>query len=181
VFRHLYACHCRAAWVGVPTVDPDAECQAVERQFATFFTYLTRQKGSSDIRKEILEGSLHWSLVKSTTTCLFCLCRPPEHMLPCGHALCEICLCIFGTPVHGVEYHFELTRCILCSAPSRLHVRILPPTKRPRILVLDGGGIRALIHLGFLHALQERRRRRDIVKDVFDLTVGTSGGKNPGI
>lgn len=41
-------------------------------------------------------------------------------------------------------------------------MRYLPPTKRPNLLILDGGGIRGVITLAFLLELERRRGDRPI-------------------
>ena len=53
--------------------------------------------------------------------------------------------------------------------------RDLPPTKRPDLLVLDGGGVRGIITLKFLLELERRRWGRPIREDI-DLNMGTSVG-----
>ncbi|KAH1505732.1 hypothetical protein KXX29_008550, partial [Aspergillus fumigatus] len=70
--------------------------------------------------------------------------------MPCRHTLCDTCACIFGQRSHGAEYHFDLACCPLCLTQFSFVVRVLPPTKGPTILVLDGGGIRGVVTLGFL-------------------------------
>ncbi|EHA21850.1 hypothetical protein ASPNIDRAFT_134447, partial [Aspergillus niger ATCC 1015] len=66
--------------------------------------------------------------------------------------------------------------CRLCQAPFSFVVRLLPPTKRPILLVLDGGGIRGVITLGFLTALEEQLGGAQGLREAFDLAVGTSAG-----
>ena len=44
----------------------------------------------------------------------------------------------------------------MCGEPFLISIRQLPPTKHPVILSLDGGGVRGLIQLGLLRALEER-------------------------
>jgi patatin-like phospholipase/acyl hydrolase len=54
-------------------------------------------------------------------------------------------------------------------------IRQLPPTKRPIILSLDGGGVRGLIQLGLLCALEKRIGLP--IALLPDLCAGTSVGK----
>jgi hypothetical protein len=177
VFRRLYADHCAAAWSVVSSSDVQAGCQAVEIEFASQFGQLTRISRSSVVRREILatRTPLYMSL-KTNVTCLFCLLRGTDDMLPCGHAICNICERRFGERARGAEYHFGVTSCIICRESFAFTVRILPPTKRPTILVLDGGGIRGVISLGYLRALEERQGNRSL-RELFDLTLATSVGK----
>ncbi|CBF87230.1 predicted protein [Aspergillus nidulans FGSC A4] len=69
-----------------------------------------------------------------------------------------------------------MTSCPLCLKCFSLTVRLLPPTKRPTILVLDGGGIRGIITLGFLKALESQVVGVGGLREAFDLNVGTSAG-----
>ncbi|CAG8059875.1 unnamed protein product, partial [Penicillium nalgiovense] len=56
-----------------------------------------------------------------------------------------------------------------------LTVRQLPPTKGPIVLSLDGGGVRGIVQLGLLRAL-ERRIGGISIAQVVDLFAGTSVG-----
>lgn len=112
----------------------------------------------------------------STLTCFSCLCRPPEHTLPCGHTLCDTCAVIFGGPSRQGEYYFDIDRCPLCGSDSHQIIRQLPPTKGPVIISLDGGGIRGIIQLGLLLSLQQRLGGEISLGDVADLCGGTSVG-----
>ena len=55
-------------------------------------------------------------------------------------------------------------------------IRQLPPTKRPVILSLDGGGVRGLVQLGLLCALE--RRIGISIGSLPDYCIGTSVGKS---
>ncbi|KAH1418733.1 hypothetical protein KXX32_008997 [Aspergillus fumigatus] len=100
----------------------------------------------------------------------------PEHILPCEHAICDICVQIFGARSQGAEYHFELRSCPLCLARFSCIARVLPPTKQLTILALDGGGVRGVVTLGFLAALEERIGGSRGLREAFDLNLGTSVG-----
>lgn len=132
---------------------------------------------SASIRKDALSTYyLQCNGLSSTTTCFYCLCRSPEHMLACRHAICDTCVVIFGTPNKSAEYHFDIMKCPLCHKTSQLTIRQLPPTKRPLVLSLDGGGIRGIIQLGLLRALEKRLGHGMRIPDIFDLSGGTSVG-----
>lgn len=105
-----------------------------------------------------------------------CLCRPPEHMLPCYHAICDTCVVIFGLPSKTAEYHFNIPHCPVCSQSFQLEIRQLPPTKRPVVLSLDGGGIRGIIQLGLLRSLEKRLGNGISLSQIPDLCTGTSVG-----
>ncbi|GLA56176.1 hypothetical protein AnigIFM63604_005046 [Aspergillus niger] len=176
-FRTLYAEECRHACSNWPPPVTRAFVQAIEREFVLLFAILLQAQGSAQVRADILrQAAATWASLKPSNICLFCLRRPPEHVLPCGHAICDTCACIFGRRGCGAEYHIEVIGCRLCQAPFSFVVRLLPPTKRPILLVLDGGGIRGVITLGFLTALEEQLGGAQGLREAFDLAVGTSAG-----
>jgi patatin-like phospholipase/acyl hydrolase len=53
---------------------------------------------------------------------------------------------------------------------------MLPPTKHPSLLLFDGGGVRGVITLGFMLALEKSLGLKYPVQEHFDLVVGTSAG-----
>jgi hypothetical protein len=149
--------------------------QQVEKEFACLHVKLSSTVQLVQIRKEVFQSQKSvWCDVKMNHVCLFCLRRPPEHMMPCRHTLCDTCACIFRQRSHGAEYHFNLACCPLCLKQFSFIVRVLPPTKGPTILVLNGGGIRGVVTLGFLKAPEEEIRA---LRGAFNLTVRTSVGE----
>lgn len=121
--------------------------------------------------------AIHWNQLGSHHTCLFCLRRKPEHVLTCEHAVCDICVIIFGNPVMGKEAHFALSSCILCQTKGRLVAKLKPPTAGARILSVDGGGVRGVVPLEFLGLLQDLLDPGLPVQDLFELAFGTSSGR----
>lgn len=78
--------------------------------------------------------------LKSHVTCLCCVRKIPEHVLPCGHVLCRDCVQFFGRDMgQGLFY---LSGCPL--HPSETHwnrpvrIRFKPRDAGVRILCLDG-------------------------------------------
>jgi len=178
LFRRLYAGPCEAAWAAIAAADPIEHVRAVEAAFTALFGQLSASRSAAQIRRDVIasRGPL-WSGRASTTTCLFCVRRAPEHALPCDHALCDPCVRIFGTRSRRVGHRFDFDRCGLCQQAIALSVQLLPPTKRPNLLVLDGGGVRGDIELRYLCALQDRCGTVRLA-ELFHLTVGTSAGKS---
>ncbi|OQD76228.1 hypothetical protein PENANT_c121G06279 [Penicillium antarcticum] len=151
VFNSLYRRGCLEGWRILEDDDEHQHCNAVFEHFTQYFRSMSPTRSSAAIRKDILRSYyLQWNGLSSTTTCFYCLCRPPEHMLACRHAICDTCVVVFGTPSKCAEYHFDIIKCPLCYKPSPLTFRQLPPTKRPLVLSLDGGGVRGIIQLGLL-------------------------------
>lgn len=104
------------------------------------------------------------------------MCRKPEHVFTCGHAIGEICVQIFGSAVLGYEYRYEIPSCVLCNKGS-LTAELKPPTASVRILCIDGGGIGGAISLESLGLLQEVLGAACPIQDLFDMAFGTSSGK----
>ena len=145
--------------------------------FVKAFALLKPRKPSLEVRRESMAHFYRqWGGLRSTTTCLSCICRPPEHMMPCGHSICDACVVLFGTASSSAEYHTDLTLCPICGKCFQLTIRQLPPTKGPVILSLDGGGVRGIVQLGLLRAL-ERRLGPIQIRDIPDLCTGTSVGE----
>lgn len=173
IFDALYRDHCRDAW---DEENSEACCVNISDQFIESFTQLGPKTTSAAIRQESLVRFYHkWGGLQSTTTCFSCMCRPPEHMLPCRHAICDTCVVLFGTASTHAEYHIDLSKCPICGDLLQLTVRQLPPTKRPIVISLDGGGVRGVIQLGLLRAL-ERRLGGISIAQISDLCIGTSVG-----
>lgn len=144
--------------------------------FLRAFALLGPETSSSRVRQKSLSYTYHrWGGLHSITTCLSCMCRPPEHMMPCRHTLCDECVVLFGSANSSAEYHTDFTSCPFCGANFQLTIRRLPPTKGPLILSLDGGGVRGIIQLGLLRAL-ERRLGPLRIGDFPDQCIGTSVG-----
>jgi hypothetical protein len=178
VFDDLYRDLCHAAWGIHGHPDPGHHCTAIRDSFIGAFSHMSPQRSSLVIRRgALMRFGVRWSGWELPTACLFCLCRLAEHQLPCRHAICDTCVTIFGRPTCGVEYHQDLVRCPLCQKPSQLTVRQLPPTKRPVVVTLDGGGIRGMITLGLLRALERRLAGAvTTVAEIPDLIAGPSVG-----
>lgn len=114
-------------------------------------------------------------------SCLACLTRAPEHKFACQHVLCEECCIEVGRSTAADPNLYEVSECPLCATSYHLRVRVRPSTAGLRVLAIDGGGIRGVIPIQFLCALQ---RAIGIVigsaipiQELFDLSFGTSSGK----
>ena len=105
-----------------------------------FFTLIQYSMGSAQLHRDNFKDKhLLWVQLKTNITCLFCLRRKPKHVLSCGHAICDTCVCIFGQAVPDLKYHYHISSCVLCLSGS-LTTRLKPPTAGYRILLVDGGG-----------------------------------------
>lgn len=178
VYDSLYREPCRAAWETHPDPHPDRHCEAVRQCLAQFAEQLGPRRSSVAIRTEVLTtvGSQRPG-IRLPTVCGFCLVRPIEHMLPCHHAICDTCVTIFGRPSRTAEYHVDLRQCPWCQATFELTVRQLPPTKGAVVMALDGGGIRGLVTLGLLRALERRLGGALPIPQIADYIIGTSVGR----
>lgn len=80
------------------------------------------------------------SNLKSHVTCLCCVRKIPEHVLPCGHVLCRDCIQSFGRDMgQGL---FDLSGCPLHPSETRwdrpVRIRFKPKDAGVRVLCLDG-------------------------------------------
>ncbi|KAI9766696.1 MAG: hypothetical protein M1840_006340 [Geoglossum simile] len=181
VFQRLYRVHCQEALPEGPYSQfPHLEnwCQLIEDQVTTMLLRMEVDNvSSSKLRWHNLKAfGQDWAALKTTTTCLFCLRRKPEHMLRCGHAMCDTCACIFGEKTLGVEYHFDVLACVLCQLEAKLTIKLKPPTAGTRLLTVDGGGIRGAVSLEFLDALERAMGLPYSLHHHFDFALGTSSG-----
>ncbi|KAK5699335.1 hypothetical protein LTR17_023332 [Elasticomyces elasticus] len=118
----------------------------------------------------------HWAKLRSNLFCSICILRRPEHVLKCRHAICDHCARTFGEPRATEEYTYIFRVCVACGAGTDLLVRLKPPTAGIRILSVDGGGVRGIVPLEFLHLLQRSLGSSCRLQDLFDLALGTSAG-----
>ncbi|KPA36561.1 patatin phospholipase [Fusarium langsethiae] len=74
-------------------------------------------------------------------------------------------------------YLFDLDVCLLCGASAEgRRIRVRPDTATARVLSLDGGGVRAVVPLEFLRALEELVGLPCPIQRHFDVVFGTSSG-----
>ncbi|OQE65362.1 hypothetical protein PENNAL_c0212G04981 [Penicillium nalgiovense] len=164
----------KALW---PDLCPAKEIDLVEFHFLRLYKRFSENAVSSaNLRKEQLKSfSGQLCRMRSSRICLACLLQSAQHVLACGHTVCDRCAQIFGSPTSGLEYQFTIKGCLYCLYQRPLVVDVLPPTMSPAILAIDGGGVRGVIPLEYLLLVQEHLRPCTI-QDVVDLAIGTSSG-----
>ncbi|KAF2680909.1 FabD/lysophospholipase-like protein [Lentithecium fluviatile CBS 122367] len=123
------------------------------------------------------------SLFRSHFICLSCLMEAPEHTLPCGHTLCTPCISSAGRAL-GSGF-FEAENCPLDfvaaqdsppKLPTPYRAAVKPTQAGVRILTLDGGGVRGIVELEILRAIELELDDKVPIQAFFDLIVGTSTG-----
>lgn len=184
VFRTLYRQSCALGiqdYANSRQLSSDLICADIEAQIISMFSHMKYGgQSAAELRQRSLErNNQHWSLLRHTTLCLACLQRNLEHPLECGHAICDVCVCIFGVPSKGVEYRYDLATCPLCQKEIRFQARLLPPTCRVRLVAFDGGGSRGIVSLGFMEELRQALDLPYPVQEHFDYAIGTSSGEKP--
>ncbi|KAK4185799.1 hypothetical protein QBC35DRAFT_502844 [Podospora australis] len=134
------------------------------------------------IRRHLMEHHQHlWTRIRSNKTCLGCLQAVPDHVLSCGHAYCPRCVQETSTPTQFAECAWVVHHCVLCDreqGQGNGHVvQLKPRCAGVRILSLDGGGVRGIVELGLVQALEEEIGLSNVrLAEMFDLIVGTSTG-----
>ena len=117
------------------------------------------------------------SSIISHATCFCCLMDVPEHPLPCGHVLCNACIKAYGKvnklaiSLSCCPLHREATRW---ATPS--DIKFKPPGAGVRVLALDGGGVRGVVQLEVLRAIEQTLGGYLPVQAFFDLMIGTGTG-----
>lgn len=117
-------------------------------------------------------------LFQSHSVCLCCLFEQPEHVLPCSHILCSSCVKSYGKLKSKML--IEIQDCPLEAdmagkyKPSTVYLK--PEMAGLRVLVLDGGGIRAVVQLEILRLLEREWNGKLPIRCFFDLVVGTGTG-----
>ncbi|KAK3616763.1 hypothetical protein LTR22_026959 [Elasticomyces elasticus] len=152
----------------------------VFREFVRGWTRMQKERVSAaTLHHQRLQEPLtnaHWAKLRSNLFCSICILRRPEHVLKCRHAICDHCARTFGEPRATEEYTYIFRVCVTCGAGTDLLVRLKPPTAGIRILSVDGGGVRGIVPLEFLHLLQRSLGSSCRLQDLFDLALGTSAG-----
>jgi hypothetical protein len=92
--------------------------------------------------------------------------------------MCEACVQRYWSNDEH-PWVFKLEECLLCrsSFPQQATVKIRDPSRGLRVLSLDGGGIRGIVHPIFLKILQDRIGLPLPVQENFDVALCTSCGE----
>lgn len=126
-------------------------------------------------QQNLLAAKPDWLTLRSKNTCFVCLRARPPYRLPCGHIICDNCVRRHGNMTD--IWTFDIHHCFLCGLEtSGVTVKGKPPTATPRLLSIDGGGVRAIIALVVLQALEELVGLPYPVYGNFDFIFGTSAG-----
>lgn len=180
--RELYLAPCRAA-ISSYTASKQIQDQFLRAILDEFNTSFARRLRSalptSEIHRQTLrEHHPHLAKLKSFRSCFCCFTQMPEKVIACGHALCDTCVKIFGTPSRTERNSYGLTECVLCGVNyQKVVFRFVPPTAGIRRLSVDGGGVKGIIPLMFLQHIDTRLAPLGLpVQDYFDMVFGTSAG-----
>lgn len=142
----------------------------------------------------------HGKTVEGRQTCYGCLMEVPQHLLPCNHMLCTACIKMLGRITDKNTYtvdfcHFETraARASSSNSSARISIRFKPEFAGIRILSLDGyvhplflrirwhsptdmayrGGMRGIVELECLQAIERVLGKGLPIQAFFDLIVGT--------
>ncbi|KAL5410094.1 hypothetical protein PMIN04_010753 [Paraphaeosphaeria minitans] len=93
--------------------------------------------------------------------------------------LCEECCKALGRRFDTDPHLYVFDHCPICELSCEVALRVKPVTAGFRVLSIDGGGIRAVIPIQFLRALEQAIGLDMPVQEHFDLSYGTSSGTYP--
>lgn len=156
----------------------------VETQLGDFFEQSIRGKRTPPL--EIHKGNLRsfkdlWYNIQSSSTCLACLRRRPQHGLQCGHIACEDCVQNFGERSLDDPRDFKVYYCFLCGVKMtpEITVKTHPPTAGVGVLCIDGGGARAVLPLKIMKRIENRIGLPIPLQRFFKVAFGISSGESP--
>lgn len=130
----------------------------------------------------LIRYSSYWKGLFPREACFGCLQVSLDIILPCRHALCELCYRNNGSPLGSqsqLSYcgTISCTECLFCGVRwNSFEVILPPPTAGARVLSLDGGGIRGICQLIVLQELQKTIDLPIPFYCLFDQMLGTSIG-----
>ena len=174
VFEAVY----RPVWNGAVKLAglDSASAQLLRRHLGRFRR--GKKTALKDRHKRLLSSFQSvWQTYRPKDVCIVCLFRRPEYFLPCRHGYCGVDVRRYGACVG--QYRFAFDSCLLCASPCESDFELAPPTRAPRILSLDGGGIRGIAILEDLLILQEALEPYlpgMPVQSHFDYCIGSSAG-----
>ncbi|KAI1264025.1 hypothetical protein F5Y18DRAFT_418041 [Xylariaceae sp. FL1019] len=153
-------------------------------------------KGSSPVEARVqahgrilqtFYGDLSEFSFASNRICLGCLFNPAQYTLNCGHIFCRECVLDFGCrkqpcevvlsscPLAGSEQSCQRSDiAAIRTMPVPTHLTLEPAYAGLRILSLDGGGIRGIMELVVLRAIEDCIGVP--LQRFFDIVTGTSTG-----
>jgi hypothetical protein len=140
-------------------------------------SFLQRSPPYCQTRKDLVLEFQDWlSRIKSHSLCLSCLQRPPQHQFHCQHSICEQCAIEMAENNLRDPLLYTFETCPFCSQIAQLSIRMHPITASSRVLSIDGGGVRAIIPIQFLRALQAATGLSMPIQEHFEFCYGTSSG-----
>ena len=118
------------------------------------------------------------------SVCYFCLHEMPFTVPECSHAICESCarasVHLQGSSLENDKRLISLLRCSLHPSTkvfeNACSFQLKPKCSGVRIVTLDGGGVRGVIELKMLKAVQKALGRQIPLQRFFDLIGVTSPG-----
>ncbi|KAK1752635.1 hypothetical protein QBC47DRAFT_389002 [Echria macrotheca] len=120
-------------------------------------------------------------VIGDVLTCFWCMRNEVAEILPCSHAVCETCLAALGVIDETLDSRLvQLDACNLHNPPKKfpdpVKFLLLPSTIGRRVLSIDGGGVRGIVSLSILSAIEQKLGGEIPISELFDLVGGTSVG-----
>jgi hypothetical protein len=129
--------------------------------------------------------NLHDSVPKLSlgrlSSCVWCMQNLPTERLSCGHWICSACIVNVGQTEENDGRVLVINKCDQHPEGGQkldppFEFLDLPTTVGPRLLSLDEGGVRGILQLKLLAAVQDRLGKEIPVEQCFDLIGGTGIG-----
>jgi hypothetical protein len=190
VFDELYLETCRSAFRCSKFADvndnqillPSGFVKLVKNGFLSLFTQLGRNKdatAASVHRQTLHHHRLSLTGIDDPTLDLICIHRLPEHVLPCGHRICDLCLQTYWRESDIYDFEFNVAECVLCALSfPPVKIKLHDPCRGLNVLSLDGGGCRSIMQLVFLRTLEQCLGLPYPIQEHYDVVIGSSGGKS---
>lgn len=184
VFRTFYRPACLLGIHDFATsrqLSTESICTDIEGHIISMFSHM-KHGGQTAVAlraQSLGRNRQYWQQLRSNVDCFICLQRKPEHVMDCGHGICDTCVSIrgFSQPARGKEYYYNIAICPQCGADITFEARIVPPTCGIRFVAFDGGGSRGIVSLGYMEELRQALGLDYPVQENFDYAIGTSSGE----
>ncbi|KAI1489423.1 hypothetical protein F5X96DRAFT_683944 [Biscogniauxia mediterranea] len=138
---------------------PSVFCSLVLANLESLFTQLVNGQSAKSIHEAVLaKYAAEWRGIRSSRSCFTCFASAPQHVMQCGHAICDNCVQVFGQSEAPDPWLFRF-----CKSGHG-------------ILCIDGGGVGGIIPSTILELIQDRLDLPIPIQEHFSMAYGVSIG-----